>query len=192
VEEEIGEQAMPYLKPTAAALALAATAAMGVSPNDNLCAGNEDILISFKMKNSAKALSVCIEKNDEYLVYRYGKKDNVEFEFPSDVSVSYDKFTFRENWTSIFRGYYLEFTNQDYKYTVYQKLTLDDNRSKVESVECGVSIKRISTGKVSELAGNPKTIIGRLGNIDRSEERLLNNKKLKKIDEGNINYESAE
>jgi hypothetical protein len=33
VEEEIGEQAMPYLKPTAAALALAlaATAAMGVS-----------------------------------------------------------------------------------------------------------------------------------------------------------------
>jgi hypothetical protein len=160
--------------------------------DDNLCAGNEDILFSFKIKNSAKVLSVCIEKNNEYLVYRYGGKDDVEFEFPDDVKVSYDKFTFSENWTSIFRGYYLEFTNQDYKYTVYQKLTLDDYRSHVESTECGVYVKKISAENVSELTGNPETIMGALGNIDGSADRLLNNNKLKKMDYGNINYDGED
>ncbi|MDR2555899.1 MAG: hypothetical protein LBC64_10800, partial [Fibromonadaceae bacterium] len=42
-----------------------------------LCVADENILISFKMEKSSKILSVCVAKDESYIVYRFGAQGNI-------------------------------------------------------------------------------------------------------------------
>lgn len=63
--------------------------------NDNLCKADEELLFGFPITGSKKRLAVCIGgANQEYIIYRFGTKDKVEFEFPEDQTDSWNKFVY--------------------------------------------------------------------------------------------------
>jgi len=53
--------------------------------SDNLCAKNEEVIMSFKTLNRSKVISICKEKTGRYLVYRFGTKDKIELQYPKKL-----------------------------------------------------------------------------------------------------------
>jgi len=161
-----------------------------IDKSDYLCADNEDILIGFKMENSSKILTVCIEKNDGYIVYRYGTKENIELEFPQNKADSWAHFTYEMGWGKVYNSYFLTFNNGGYSYSVYHGLEFDDYQN-FREISCSISITNIATEKNTGLKGVPESIIGGLVDLpdnvedyrdSRQIERLIKNKKLLKIE----------
>jgi len=163
---------------------------LGCSPKEKaknadayLCADNENILISFQIENSSRTLSVCIEKDEAYIVYRFGTHDNIEFEFPENKTDSWNNFTASHGWQRITNMYLLEFINNEYKYVVYHHLWLDDyDHETVVGSNYGVVITNISTGEYTDLPGVSGSIIGGLNESIDNEKY----EKLKIIDIGEI------
>jgi hypothetical protein len=61
----------------------------------NLCMENENLLISFAENNGAKTVSVSISKDQsDYIVFRIGTTDKIEFEFPIDKNDSWNQFMY--------------------------------------------------------------------------------------------------
>ena len=150
---------------------------------DYLCADNENVLISFKIEKSFKIVSVCIAKDESYIVYRFGTQDNIEFEFPENKTGSWNEFTASHGLQRITDMYFLEFINYEYKYIVYHHLWLDEyDHETVVGSNYGVGITNISTGEHKNLPGVSGSIIGGLNeSIDNKKY-----KKLKIIDIGEI------
>jgi hypothetical protein len=54
---------------------------------------NEEIVFTFKTQ-SGKQMWLNKDKKDKYLIYRYGTKDKIEFQFPDTTKTSFSKFTY--------------------------------------------------------------------------------------------------
>jgi hypothetical protein len=132
--------------------------------DNNLCLSNEKILISFQMINSKKILSVCLSKsNPDYIIYRFGTKENIELEFPDDLSNSWNFFVY----SYYLRGggeenegldlNYLKFKTTKFEYQIYQEYYSQDNKTDI-----GIRIKNINTQKEWDLKGNISTLKGSL------------------------------
>ncbi len=52
---------------------------------------NETILFSFKTK-SGKTMMLALDKDQKYIVYRFGTAKHIEFEYPKDTVNSFSKF----------------------------------------------------------------------------------------------------
>ncbi len=138
--------------------------------NGELCMDNENVIFSFITKNN-KIMSICISKDESYIVYRYGTKAKIELEYPEDKNNSWAKF----KYSFYFRGggaanegidlNYLKFNNNGYTYTVFQEYSAVD-----ENTIYGIRIEN-SKNKI-EIKGVPKSVIGTLIN-------LRDNKKIK-------------
>ncbi|RRA96675.1 hypothetical protein [Paenimyroides viscosum] len=67
-----------------------------ISQEANYQLKNEQLVYQLKMKNG-KQLSVCIDKNENYIVYRYGSKNKIELEYPKEKNLSsFDMFEYSE------------------------------------------------------------------------------------------------
>ena len=87
---------------------------------------NEVLVLSFKTKKN-KLLFVCRDKDNKYLVYRFGSKTKVELQFPEKLDQSsFKKFDYSsylrpggvENLGMALD--YLSFTNSGYRYVIYK------------------------------------------------------------------------
>lgn len=67
---------------------------ISINLNDDLYGENENLIYSFKLKNSNKKVTVAESKAKDYLICRIGTKNNIEFEFPDDKTNSYKKFLY--------------------------------------------------------------------------------------------------
>ncbi|WP_372999156.1 hypothetical protein [Lutispora sp.] len=141
---------------------------------ENLCTDNEELLFSFMLANSPKTLSVCISKTQpDYIVYRLGKKDKVELEFPENKANSWSEFSYSYYLRGGGAGNegmdlnYLTFENGGYEYQIYQEYTAKDNMTNV-----GIRITEKATNEESEIKGLSNSIEGSLIN-------LRDNKKIK-------------
>lgn len=145
-----------------------------VSLAENLCAENEEVIISFPILDSGKRLAVCVDKNNQdYIVYRYGTKDQVELVYPEDKADSYHKFVY----SYYLRGgstenegldlNYLSFENKGFRYKIYQEYAAASG-----GTEVGILVTEISSGKETRLEGIAEEAEGNL--ID-----LRNNDKIK-------------
>jgi len=168
-----------------------------IDKSDYLCADNEDILIGFKMENSSKVVSVCIEKNDAYIVYRFGTRENIELEFPQNKADSWAKFAYEWSWGQIYKSYSITFKNGGYSYSVNYDLDFDFYQN-FQRINCWINVRNISTEQATRITGVSESIIGGLADLpdnvedykdSRQVERLIKNKKLVKIDWGNGNFE---
>lgn len=125
--------------------------------NSNLCLPTENLVIRFDMKDSDKTLAVCMDKEKKYLVYRFGTKDKIEFEYPENKEKSFDNFTYLhqdnagEDQSETLDT--LAFQNGDYEYVVYQRLAL-------QNTYVGVKINTLSTKKEMDRQGDASTIAG--------------------------------
>lgn len=130
--------------------------------SENLCAYNEDVLLSFKIANSSKVLSVCISKSQpDYIVYRFGTKNKIEFEYPSNKDNSWSEFTYSYNLSEGGLDLnYLTFINDGFQYKIYQ-----EHNAKDHVTEVGIKIKDNTTNKETNIKGVGNDIVGSLINL---------------------------
>jgi hypothetical protein len=123
---------------------------------------NENIIISFKIKNSKKRLTIAIDKKQEYLVYRYGNKNKIEMTFKQLNSKKGNQFLYRqENSFGYVRDEIksLSFEVSKNKYEVYDNYIESENNQKN-----GLGIKvTTNSGKVIYIEGDESS---KSGNIE--------------------------
>lgn len=134
--------------------------------DDNLCLDNEEVVFSFKTVEGNKALSICISEEPSYITYRFGTKENVEFEYPLDKNDSWNSFTY----DFYLRGggaenegldlNYLSFENDNFIYRVYDEYDATQNAFFV-----GVIVINKSTNKETDIKGISKERIGTLATL---------------------------
>lgn len=102
-----------------------------------LLKNNENLIYTFKVKNSEKRVSIGVAKNCEYLVYRFGTIDKIELEYIAEYNSETKKFNyFRDNQTLSPPRNLLEnisFQNNNYQYAVYSNY-LETNMEKYDSI----------------------------------------------------------
>ncbi|MGG7468477.1 hypothetical protein ACVVIH_14015 [Chryseobacterium arthrosphaerae] len=129
---------------------------------------NEEIIYSFETKNGKK-MTLVKDKKEAYIQYRFGSKNHVEMEFPSErTEESWKKF----KYNSYYRGggkqnagmslNYLTFTNNGYQYQIFKTYQAED-----ESYSTGVTVTD-AKGKETDIDGIYKTIKGCLCRLDDS------------------------
>ena len=130
---------------------------------------NEEVIFSFQTKNGKKMV-LAKDKENEYIIYRFGSAKKIELEYPSIKDKdSWNKFTY----SYYFRGggksnsglelQSIYFQNGNFDYTIYK-----DYSAEGESYETGILIKELTTTKEKECKGIYKTIHGELLNLIKS------------------------
>src|SRR5690348_4133630 len=101
--------------------------AKGPAMDDRLCRQNEEIVYSIRFKNSGQVASLCRDKGNKYLVYRFGKKDKVELTYPAQLnSASWKSFKFYGAKrfggaaNDAFVDYHVDFSNNGVKYQLFE------------------------------------------------------------------------
>lgn len=124
---------------------------------------NEVVVLSFKTKKK-KQVFLCRDKDNRYLVYRFGSKSKVELQFPGKLDeTSFQKF----EYSSYFRGGgvenlamnldYLSFTNSGYRYVIYKTYA---SESVGHEDEVGIRVIHLKTQKETSIEGDFNTFEG--------------------------------
>lgn len=126
---------------------------------------NENLVYQLKMKNG-KLMTICIDKDQKYIVYRYGSKNKIELEYPKDKDLSsFQKFEY-SGWSrgggvknSAMELKYLAFTNNGTKYVIYDTYFAEGNKF-------NTGIKVIEPkNKITNLKGLKKSAKGNLADL---------------------------
>src|SRR5882724_5416344 len=67
--------------------------ATNISRGQSFILPNEDLIYSFATSNG-KQLVLVKDKSDKYIIYRFGSKTKIEFEFPEKNKSSFSKFKY--------------------------------------------------------------------------------------------------
>ncbi len=121
--------------------------------DDTLCLNTEKLVVSFQLNNGSKTVSVCMDRDERYLVYRFGTKDAIELEYPAEKGQSWDKFTYDYDTKTAHNS--LQFENGGFQYEVYQQ-----DYAGGDGLKIGIRVTDLSTGKETDLAGLPESLIG--------------------------------
>ena len=132
---------------------------------------NEKLVYQLKMKNG-KQVSVCVDKDQKYMVYRYGSKNKIELEYPKEKDLSsFQKFEYSEYkrgggiQNAAMELKYLAFTNNGIKYVVYDTYFAEINKS-----NAGIKVIEFQN-KITDLKGLKKSAKGNLSNLkDKAKE----------------------
>ena len=126
---------------------------------------NETVIFSFTTQNGKKA-TLNREKNNRYIIYRFGTQNKIEFEYPDTTKSSWTKLTY----SFYLRGGgvqnegmdldYVYFTNRNYKYVIYNTYVAVG-----EKTDVGIKIIDLKTGKSSGIKGNIKSRKGSLSDF---------------------------
>lgn len=132
---------------------------------------NEIEIYSFEIQKGKK-LMLAKDKNDEYIIYRFGTKNKIELEFPNKTKESWNRFKY-SYWL---RGggitnegidlNYIAFINNEYKYIIYNTYYATGNKTSV-----GIKVINLKTSKIADIKGIKKTQKGTL--VDFRDNRLL-------------------
>ncbi len=123
---------------------------------------NEQLIFGFENQNN-KRLVIAKDKNETYLVYRFGSKDTIELEYPTNKTNAWKKFKF----SNYLRGggkkndamdlKYLYFQIDKYKYVVYQEYIAEKN-----TTSYGIKVINLQTKKTTVIKANEKNVKGSL------------------------------
>ena len=141
------------------------------SYSQNYILENEELIFSFDTKKG-KHMVLAKGKMNEYIIYRFGTKNKIEFEFPNKSKDSWTKFKY-SYWL---RGggssnsgidlNYIYFTNKDFRYVVY-----DTYFSEKEEYSIGIRITNLKTNETISIKGDKRKQKGTL--VDFRENNLL-------------------
>ena len=132
---------------------------------------NEEVIFSFDAQNGKK-ITLNKDRANNYIIYRFGSKDKIEFEFPSKSKSSWTDF----KYSFYLRGggtqnegmdlNYIYFTNKGFKYVIYDTYFAVGNKQ-----EIGIEIINLKSNKTTTIKGNRKTRKGTL--VDFRDNNLL-------------------
>ncbi|WP_338545504.1 hypothetical protein V6W80_23440 [Pseudomonas benzopyrenica] len=131
---------------------------------NSLCQNKENIILSFKMAQRQKLVSICVGPENSYLVYRYGNPDHVELSYPTALDIeswkrfSYNSYARASGESNDPKGSYeLSFFNNDTEYFVYQDWGSGND------YEVGIIIA--DKGKNYKILGIPESQTGSLSRL---------------------------
>ncbi|GEP50731.1 hypothetical protein FNO01nite_14030 [Flavobacterium noncentrifugens] len=128
---------------------------------------NEISIFSFTTKKG-KIVSLSKDKDDEYIVYRYGTKEKIELEFPKKDKESWEKFKFNgverhggkeNNGMAICN---VMFENKNYRYILYTSYLAEADPSGNDITEIGLYVKDLITKKGFDIEGEINSQKGNL------------------------------
>jgi hypothetical protein len=132
---------------------------------------NERVIFSFNTQNG-KQVTLNKDSSNAYIIYRFGTKDKIEFEFPRKSKDSWIAF----KYSFYMRGggiqnegmdlNYIYFINKGFKYIIYDTYLASGNKQIF-----GIKIINLKTKKIIDIIGDPKTRKGTL--IDFRDNNLL-------------------
>jgi hypothetical protein len=132
---------------------------------------NEEVVFSFTTQ-SGKLVTLNKDKTNEYLIYRFGTKSKIEFEFPEKTKASWSQFKF----SFYMRGggaqnegmdlNYVYFTNKEFQYIIFDTYYAAGNKHDI-----GIKIINLQTKKATTIKGIRKTQVGNL--TDFRDNNLL-------------------
>ncbi len=141
--------------------------------NENLCKEDEKVIYSFRTSKEQKAVSLCINDEEDYIIFRYGTKDKIEMEYPDILE---------DSWNSFAYCYYLRgggpenegldlnfitFKRNEYSYILYEKYYASK-----EVHQYGLSIINNHNGEEKDIPGSSESVTGTL--IDfRGDSRIF-------------------
>jgi len=135
---------------------------------------DEEVLFGFLLKKSNKMVLICNQKDDKYLVYRFGTKDKIELQYPNVLNVAswkafrysgYSRGGGRQNLAMEMHS--LTFKNNQVVYKI-------KDESEAEHNENSASIIIKTNGKKTELAGRAFSKDGSLGWLTGKEDLIHN------------------
>lgn len=126
---------------------------------------NETVIFSFDTYNG-KMVSLSKDTANKYIIYRFGARDKVEFEFPDKSKNSWRDF----KYSFYLRGggtrnegmdlNYIYFTNKGFKYIIYDTYFAVGNKQ-----EIGIKIINLETNKTTNIKGDRKSRKGTMVNF---------------------------
>jgi hypothetical protein len=141
---------------------------------NGLCKDNEVVVFSLTLSNSKKSAYLCKDKEEKYLVYRFGTNDKVELQYPKKLDASsWKAFTLRGQKrfggkaNAGFGDYSLTFNNNNVAYSLFESWSDED-----DSKEMGIKIS--TNGKERILKGDYKTKKGSLLLLDDEQDKISN------------------
>lgn len=141
---------------------------------ESLCYSTEKPIFSFKEVKHGKLISVCKEKNSNYLTYRFGLREKIEFEYPRHLDhSSWNSFNFSGMRRSGgkrnagFGSYSLSFINGDTEYVLFQEW----NDEKAVYV---IGVNVTGRGKSITLFGNKESQEGSLVLLESEGQNIKN------------------
>ncbi len=130
--------------------------------DEYLCRNDETLIFGFKTKKK-KSVSICVSKDGTYIIYRFGTKNKIEFEYPKNINNSWKLF----RYDYYFRGggkknsgldlNYLSFIHDNIKYRVYTEYSAED-----ETTLIGVKVIDLKSNEKVNIPGELKTRRGSL------------------------------
>ncbi len=134
--------------------------------NQYLATPDQTVIFSFKTKNG-KVMSLLTDDEENYLVYRFGKPDKIELQYPETVtSDSWQKFYFEGYKSSAVNLMHIIFTNTNYQYIIYYNkfyATPEDNKIGVQVVG--------SNGNKVDIRADMNSVYGGM-NFFRTNEKI--------------------
>ena len=143
----------------------------------NFCFGqkyilkNEELIFSFQTK-TGKKMVLAKDKQNKYIIYRYGNPKKIELEYPEKNLESWGKFTYSYysrgggKANAAMELYSLFFQIDNFDYSVYK-----DYYSEDESFKTGILITNLLNNKITNIKGNYNTIKGTFYNL--KEDNLI-------------------
>lgn len=120
---------------------------------------NEEVVFFFKTKKGKKMV-LAKDKENEYIVYRFGTENKIEFEYPATKN--------KESWNHFTYSYYnrgggpqnagmqlksIFFRNGNFDYTIYYSYYSED-----DSYDVGVEVTNLTTAKNTDIKGILKSL----------------------------------
>ena len=138
------------------------------TPSNCLCKANEKIVFTFLTQNN-KIVSVCSEKFDKYLVYRFGTQVKTELQYPAVLDeTSWQEFELY----SYFRGggkenagvdeNHLSFTNNEVRYEIFEDFSTLDNRINIGVTVTDAQFRIKLKGLLKTKNGDLKSLEGKV------------------------------
>lgn len=141
--------------------------------SENLCKDDEKVIYSFRTSKEQKAVSLCVNNEEDYIIFRYGTKEKIEIEYPDVLD---------DSWNSFAYSYYLRgggpenegldlnfitFKSKEYSYILYEKYYAPKDNH-----QYGLVIINNHNGEEIDIPGSSDSVIGTL--IDfRGDSRIF-------------------
>lgn len=144
-----------------------------LSGTDGMLKPNEEEIFAFDTEKGKHVL-LAKDKQDMYIVYRFGKSTKIELEFPKATTDSWSKFTYSsylrpaQEQAEGMDLNYVYFINGKFKYVLYE--TTVSGEETINNI--GIRVMNIDTGKVlADIKGIKSTQRGSL--LDLRDNELI-------------------
>jgi hypothetical protein len=133
----------------------------------------EEVVFGFSLKNSNKIVLVCCQKDDKYIVYRFGNKEKVELQYPAMLNATswkafrYSGYSRKGVNNSPMEMHSVTFTNNHVIYKVFEDWDGDHHDS-----DAGILVQ--VNGKKTKLEGKPSSKDGSLGFLQDKDDLIHN------------------